>query len=241
MKTSAPLILAFLISSTFSIKPTSVKSPSKIIDLSNWGLILPISGKNGKALQVRQPELDTLSNKNFYADSSAVYFAPHFGGVKTPSSLYPRSELRQMKGSSPASWSTNTKHFLKFHGAILKQPGNPRARITIAQLFSTSRGFVAAVRLTSKSTFELQVNRKRSVTMINYDLGDEYFVEMSTDDGVLTVSITINDDTDTRYVPGLKCGDCYWKAGAYIQSKMNSVKLKENDQVLVKMTDIEAF
>ena len=147
-----------------------------------------------------------------------------------------------MTDSKTSSWpvKSSTRHYLRFRGAVLEQPG--KTKITLAQLFSASRGFLAAVRITSKNKLELQTYRTEFLTLAtDYALGDEYYVEMSTVNGVLTVSATVNGKTTTQKLTGLSNGDCHWKAGAYIQNYARDIGVSNNDQVLVKMTDIDAF
>jgi Ca2+-binding RTX toxin-like protein len=88
----------FMVASTYN---------SKNFDLSNWKLTIPVdaSGKtSGTALEVKS--LDNYSNSSYFyaAGDGAMVFAAPTTGATTSGSKYPRSELREMKGSEKAAW-----------------------------------------------------------------------------------------------------------------------------------------
>src|SRR5476651_1010739 len=74
--------------------------PSKILNLTNWKITLPFSTRpDGIADDIKQPELSTYSNKEYFFTNKkgdGVCFKARVDGATTKGSNFPRSELREM-------------------------------------------------------------------------------------------------------------------------------------------------
>jgi hypothetical protein len=98
-------------------------TPSKILNLKNWYLTLPI-GKSGDPDLIYQPQLDTYEHdKHFTVKDNHVVFNAHAGGTTTKNTKNPRSELREMKGKDKAKWSTTVgQHEMVFTEKVVALP-----------------------------------------------------------------------------------------------------------------------
>lgn len=82
--------------------------PSTNFDLSDWKLQLPIdakSGFNGKASEVKSLSGYEHDDYFYTGPDGAMVLAAPVEGATTGGSIYARSELREMNGSSPAAWT----------------------------------------------------------------------------------------------------------------------------------------
>ncbi len=97
--------------------------PADVLNLSNWYIGLPV-GEDESPTNVEQPELDTYAIDPWFvptSDCSRVQFRAAVNGVTTSGSSYPRSELREMRGSAKASWSsTSGTHTMIIRQAIIR-------------------------------------------------------------------------------------------------------------------------
>jgi Alginate lyase len=108
-----------------SASPVSTaQAPAQLLNLTDWSVTMPYdaNGKQfepgvtpGVAVEITQPALATFSDPNYFyvnqADDGVVFMAPANGAV-TANTAYPRTELRQMAGSSGtsnASWKMDSK------------------------------------------------------------------------------------------------------------------------------------
>ena len=118
-------------SDTDEPEPDPLELPAELLDLSNWKLTLP-TGDEGSPDEITQPELDTFSVDPYFMlndDASAVVFRADVDGVTTSGSGYPRSELREMDGTSKAAWSTTSgRHTMTITQAITHRPRCNRHR-----------------------------------------------------------------------------------------------------------------
>jgi Alginate lyase len=104
--------------------PSRNRLPGDVIDLDNWYLTLP-TGESGDPDTVEQPQLASYRSDYFRLNESrdGVVFTATAGGTTTKNSKYPRSELREMNGSSKAAWSnTRGRHTLTARQAITALP-----------------------------------------------------------------------------------------------------------------------
>ena len=84
-------------------------APSSILDLRNWKLTLPVDAKggaSGSALEIKN--LSGFDDSYFSSNAAGeVVFTASADGATTSGSHYPRSELREMNGSSLAAWTVD--------------------------------------------------------------------------------------------------------------------------------------
>jgi hypothetical protein len=192
--------------------------PSDILDLRNWYLSIPVNTAHAGAPDIiRQPELSGYSNPSwFHVDDAedGVVFAANAGGYTTSGSDYPRTELREMNGSSLASWnSASGTHTMEVTEAITKvTPAKPD--IVAAQIHDSSDD-VIEIRLQGKVlAVHSNDGKTKDVLDPQYVLGTPYDLKLVATEagiavyynGVLAVTV---DAKGSGY---------YFKAGAYVQS-----------------------
>ena len=192
-------------------------APGKIIDLENWKITLP-SGSPGKPESVKQPELNTFSQKDFFyvKDNSVIFTAP-CSGYTTPNSKYPRSELREMTGGTEANWSAGSgTHTLIVDHAVLNLPV-AKPEVSIAQIHDAKDDIVQI--LVVGKTVQAMIFGKRDPKYIldnNYVLGTKIKTKILVDKGVINI---FYNDMDKPSIQESYTGDGnYFKVGAYTQS-----------------------
>jgi len=190
--------------------------PSQVLDLSNWELQLP-TGPQGNPDEVTQPRLASYSNQPyFYApDSSSVLFSAFVNGSHTGGSEYPRTELRERNGSSDASWSTTQgSHVMTLREAYTHLPAK-RPEVVGAQILSKN-GMVLQVRLNSPRIVVYGPSGNPAIDA-NYQLGTIFSLQIEVAAGVIKVYY----NGDLKITWEHSATDCYFKAGAYVQSNLN--------------------
>lgn len=89
---------------------TAPDAPWEMFSLANWKLTLPI-GSKGSPTEIKQPALNTFRDPNYFyvnGTNDGVVFKCPGNGVTTKNSRNPRTELREMNGSSLASWNPSS-------------------------------------------------------------------------------------------------------------------------------------
>jgi hypothetical protein len=192
--------------------------PSDILDLSNWYLGIPVNTSHAGAPDIiRQPELASYTNAAWFhlnAARDGVVFAANAGGYTTSGSDYPRSELREMDGSSLASWnSASGTNTMELTEAITKvTPAKPD--LVAAQIHDSSDDVIEIRLQGNVLAVHSNDGKTKSVLDPNYQLGTPYSLKIVATsagiavyyNGVLTTTVAA---TGSGY---------YFKAGAYVQS-----------------------
>ena len=198
---------------------SSAPVPGDLIDLSNWKLTLPV-GDNGVPAEIVQPQLATFSLNPYFVVNVArdgVVFRAHAGGVTTPGSDYPRSELREMKnlGADEAAWSTfNGVHTLTATVTITHLP-IAKPHVVAAQIHDASDD-VIMVRLEGEHLFVEGGGQELGDLDPAYRLGTPFTLSIRAAGGRIAV---FYDDTGIPKVDIDSVTDgCYFKIGAYTQS-----------------------
>ena len=234
---------------------TGTRLPAQILNLSQWKITLPVDsngslGNSLKAVEVKRPALDTYRDAYVYAtaDNAAVTFKAVSGGATTSGSLYPRSELREMTGSSGttnASWGFNDG---LEHDMVITQrvPELPKRKpqvvcgqihdaaddnlIVLADGFRPTSGTVAA---TGTSTIPYQIVWKwhgvvMPVPLITGYVANELFTVrvhvagnrmfLYADKGPVATTMRAVQSGLAGTFPASATSGCYFKAGAYSQS-----------------------
>jgi len=189
--------------------------PSQVIDLTNWQLQLP-TGKDGDVTTVSQPQLNSFSETPyFYASGSTVVFCAYVNGTHTSGSEYPRSELREMNGTSGASWSnTHGTHTLTVKHAYTHLP-DKRPEVVGAQILSDS-GPVLQVRLNDPTIVVYGPDGNPKIVP-NYVLGTVFTTQIVASNGQISVAY----NGDVLYKVSYSGSGWYFKTGAYVQSNLN--------------------
>jgi hypothetical protein len=196
-------------------------TPSKILNLKNWYLTLPI-GKDDEPELIYQPKLDTYEhNKHFTVKDNYVVFNAHAGGTTTKNSKNPRCELREMNGKDKAKWSTTVgRHEMTFTGKVVALPKG-RPSVVIGQIHKGSDDLIE-VRcwIPPKSdTPVIDVFHDSKIYGLledKYSLGTEYTIKISVSDGI--INVYCDDMTKPKIKIPAKCSTCFFKAGCYTQA-----------------------
>jgi hypothetical protein len=190
--------------------------PADVLDLRNWYIGLPI-GAAESPRNVEQPELATFAVDPWFvptADCTGVQFRAPVDGVTTSGSNYPRSELREMRGSSKASWSsTSGTHTMTIRQRVERLP-NTKPRLVVGQIHDSSDDV---------SVFRLE--------------GDDLYLTNGDDAHyrLITGSLALGTEFEVRFVVGggqikayyngtlvgtisKQFSGGYFKAGAYTQA-----------------------
>lgn len=116
-------------------------APATLFDLSSFKLQtdLPKCPPGGSGVrEIKWPEMQAFKSSKFFGDASGdVHFISDVTGVTTSRNTgYPRTELREMSGSSSAAWNTAGQHTLNVSETVLRLPPN-RPAVVIAQIKSS--------------------------------------------------------------------------------------------------------
>ncbi|MFI5733887.1 polysaccharide lyase family 7 protein [Kribbella sp. NPDC051587] len=188
--------------------------PADVLDLTNWKVTLPI-GANESPTEIKQPALATYSNDPYFkVVGDGVQFRAPVNGVTTSGSGYPRSELREMNGSSNASWSsTSGTHTLVVRESFDHLPAD-KPQLVGAQIHDANDD-VTVFRLEGSSLYITNgdTTHHKLVTS-SYVLGTVFEAKFVVSggqtkayyNGVLQTTITKN------------YSGAYFKAGAYTQA-----------------------
>ena len=193
--------------------------PSKILNLTNWKLTLPIDTAHaGSPDEIKQPELNAFSSVPYFTSSpaaDAVIFQANAGGATTSNSGYPRSELREMvnNGKDKASWSNTVgSHSMTIRQAITHLPV-VKPEVVAGQIHDATDD-VIMIRLEGKHLFVEGSGKNLGDLDTNYNLGTVFTVRMVAESN--RISVYYNDVLKVDYA---KSGaGYYFKAGVYTQS-----------------------
>ncbi|WP_083752476.1 chondroitinase-B domain-containing protein [Saccharothrix sp. ALI-22-I] len=190
--------------------------PADVLDLTNWYIGLPI-GEDESPTNVEQPELDTYEIDPWFTttpDCDAVQFRAGVDGVTTSGSSYPRSELREMNGTSKASWSsTSGTHTMVVEQAITALPED-KPHVVAGQIHDASDD-VSVFRLEGGNLYITNgdTSHHKLVTS-NYVLGTKFQAKFVISGG--QIKAYYNGVLQTTISKSFSGG--YFKAGAYTQA-----------------------
>jgi hypothetical protein len=193
--------------------------PSRILNLNNWKLTLPVeTSRPGSPDEVMQPELRGYQDTNYFrvnGTRDGVLFTAPCGGATTGGSSYPRSELREMKdnGSTQAGWSTTIgTHTMEIRQAITHLP-TVKPHVVAGQIHDANDD-VIVFRLEGTKLFVDQNGVNGPVLNASYRLGDVFTVKFVAHDG----GVECHYDGRYIYTYPVRTSGCYFKAGCYTQS-----------------------
>jgi hypothetical protein len=189
--------------------------PADLLNLANWKLTLPV-GTAGKPTEILQPQLAGFSLSPYFvlnAAKNGVQFVAPVGGATTSNSGYPRSELREMKGGSLASWSnTSGTHTMTITEAITHLPV-VKPHVVAGQIHDASDD-VIMIRLENTNLFVEHNGTNLGTLDAHYQLGTVYTVKVVAASG--RVKVFYNG---ALKVDSARSGSgWYFKAGCYTQS-----------------------
>jgi hypothetical protein len=189
--------------------------PSQVLDLRDWYLTLP-TGRSGQPDTVRQPQLQSYSSPFFQLDQGrdGVVCTSNAGGVTTAHSSYPRSELREMAGDKPASWSNRSgTHTLEVRQAVTALP-RAKPEVVTAQIHDVASD-VIEIRLEGRRLIAQYADGKKEfVVDPAYVLGMPYDLRLVAAGGRIDIWYNGN------HVGGVAQSGSGWyfKTGSYLQS-----------------------
>lgn len=189
--------------------------PASSIDLTNWKLTLPVGSIN-KPTEILQPQLNTYQNAPYFISKPVgmVFRAP-VNGVTTSGSGYPRSELREMKGASLASWSSSVGvHMMVIEGAITHLPLNKK-EVVFGQIHDANDD-VIVFRLEDKKLWVNVGGKNVHLLTDKYELGTKIRLVFKVQ-GDKTYCY-YNGEVTIDYTLDKKYSGAYFKAGCYTQS-----------------------
>ena len=212
-------MLAALGCATAGPPPAAARAPGDVLDLADWKLQLPV-GEPGAVTEIRQPELRTfVLSPYFQLDPTghAVLFRAPAGGVTTPHSQYPRTELREMAtgGRVNAAWSTTSgAHTMTITLAVNHLP-QVKPQVVVGQIHDGT-SYVVMIRLEGPRLFVMMDGRDVGTLDPAYVLGRRFTVRIEASGGHIRV---YHDDLAAPKVDVTRAAStCYFKAGVYTQS-----------------------
>jgi hypothetical protein len=193
----------------------AAKFPAELIDPDNWYLTLP-TGEEGSPDTVEASELDTYDSEYFTLNDShdGVVFTANAGGVTTENSKYPRSELREMKGSEKASWDGRSgKHVMELDQAITKTP-RTKPDVIAGQIHGGDDD-VMQIHLSGNELTVKYADGKKDVVLDDaYRLGERFRVKIESSDG----HVKVWHNGELKADLPIYGAESYFKAGAYVNS-----------------------
>ena len=162
-------------------------------------------------------------------------FRAPVGGVTTENSDYPRTELREMNGSSEASWSnTSGTHTMTIREAITHVPA-VKPHVVAGQIHDAEDD-VVMIRLERSNLFVEQNGDSIGTLDGNYRLGTEFTVELVAADGHIKVFYNgVLKVDEARSGSGW-----YFKAGCYTQSNPSKGDApKAYGEVVISRLDVK--
>lgn len=203
-----------------------------MIDLTNWYLTLPV-GSPGSPTLIKQPQLATYSlDPWFVRVGDTLRFRAHCGGVTTSGSSYPRCELREMKGTSNAKWSTASgKHTMIIRQAVTHAPV-VKPQVVCGQLHGGSDDLSVFL----YDGFTKSIRWKKGDTLMgklieNYQLGTMFEAKFIATDG--RIELWVNGSKKASF--SKSSSTCFYKAGDYTQSNVSKGDAPESyGEVLIE-------
>ncbi len=233
----SPLAIAAGVALSVSSVALAATYPADWLNLKPWKLTLPI-GPSNSATEIKQPALATYSITPWFRLNSSgvsVLFRANAGGSRTSTNTaYARSELREMTadGQSLAGWSCQSATRHMHLEQVLNRTTTVKPQASIGQIHDNTndnvmlfyRGPSGANGTSDTGRIEAYFNDQTTNVLLDsaYHLGDHMTVDINVSGGAATVTYK-NTTTGATKVAGPYqltgvVGQCYFKAGLYVQS-----------------------
>jgi hypothetical protein len=195
--------------------------PSKVLDLANWKITLPVAkSDNAKSPEeVLQPDLATFETTPWFETTSncdAVVFRAPVNGVTTSGSSNPRSELREMTddGKANASWSSTAgTHTMVVTEAFTHLP-DVKPELVGAQIHDADDD-ITVFRLEGRNLYVTKGDDPHyKLVTDNYALGTKFEAKYLVSGG--KIEAFYNGVLQTTISERFR--GAYFKAGAYTQA-----------------------
>lgn len=204
--------------------------PSDMTDLSVWRLELPLLDFDGEGVQrVEWDELRDYEHTPYFFvndEKTAVVFRTPVEAATTTGSGYPRTELREMSGSSKAGWAISSgRHVMEITQRIVAVP--PEKPDVVAGQIHDDADDVIMIRYEGDSSNKLFVEANGAdwgVLDSDYELGEWFTVRIIAEAG----KVIVEYNGEVKVNRAAQCLDedlnvgpyCYFKAGCYAQSNL---------------------
>jgi len=203
--------------------PPIKQYPSDVLDLRVWKLTLPYSTDDSENPgEIVNPELMTFSDHTSFflnTEKNAVVFKANSGGVSTPGSKYPRSELREMLiNGEKADWGTDDggTHIMEAQMVITHLP-EIKQHVVAAQIHDAEDD-VMMIRLEGSNLF-IERNSLDEITLDkNYQLSTRFSLRIEAAER--SIKVWYNNVLKMDWQ--IEKTGCYFKAGCYVQSNTST-------------------
>ncbi|MFB9057703.1 polysaccharide lyase family 7 protein [Mariniflexile ostreae] len=228
-----------------STAPPSGSSASSILNLANWklnaysGTLNVNSSNNGLSYVDNASKNDNTSW--FYGSNGYAYFKTYPGNPTSGGSSNPRTELREMNGSSEIYWdgTTSTERSMKWKFRIDNLP--PSGKLCFGQIHEKDDSFDDIIRVQCQGSggqttgsIDLRILGYVTETLegegktinFNFNMRTEYYFELAMKNSVVKL-YELNSSgsrVQTLYTSGNvgNADENYFKAGCYLQSTSSS-------------------
>lgn len=197
--------------------------PADVLNLSKWKETLP-TGPSESPTEIKQPALATFKVDPWFVPTAAcdgVRFRAPVNGVTTSGSGYPRSELREMTGSSGttnASWSSGSgTHTMVVSEAVTRVPSG-RPYVVVAQIHDSDDD-TQVFRLEGSSLWLTNEDEPHyKLITSSYTLGTRFEAKFVVSGGQIRAYYNgVLQSTLTKSFSG-----AYFKTGAYTQANCSN-------------------
>lgn len=213
--------------------------------LANWKLnaysgTLNVNSSNNGLTYVDNASKSDNSNW-FYGSNGYAYFKTYPGNPTSGGSSNPRTELRQMNGSSEVYWdgTTNTEHSMKWKFRIDDLP--PSGKLCFGQIHERDDDYDDIIRVQcqgsagqNSGSIDLRIlgyvteeieGQGRTINF-NFNMDTEYYFELAMKNSVVKLyELNSSGNRVQTLFTSVDIGDAdenYFKAGCYLQSTSSS-------------------
>lgn len=222
--------------------PGQATYPSQVLNLTNWKVTLP-TGSIENPTEIKQTALATFKASPYFevitdANGNGVRFRAPVDGVSTNGSVYPRSELREMKnnGVDNAGWSSTSGTHTMYIEQAITHLSDIKKHIVVGQIHDGND--VIVIRLENRNNalvlFVDIAGNDGPILDTNYTLGKKFNVKFVASGGKTMIyyngSVVNNAGSSTPFALSKAYSNAYFKAGAYTQSYcmyINGVKTEK--------------
>lgn len=205
---------------TLYVTRDETRTPSDVLNLSNWKLTLPVDNQqDGEPDEVKQPQLGSYSSEHFRLNDAGngVVFRANAGGITTEGSEFARSELREMTndGTERAAWgSESSTHSMTIRQSIDRVPP-ARPSIVAGQIHGGDE-YLVLIRLDGQRLYVKADDENQGDLDTSYQLGETFTLRLEASNG--HIRVYYNDKLKVELER--TCQECYFKAGAYLQTNV---------------------
>ena len=216
MLTAGTVVAGALVVAAPAVGAAACDYPAQVLDLRSWKIQLPIGGEEDPD-EVKQPALATYRVDPWFVVNpgcDGVRFRAAVNGVTTSGSNYPRSELREMNGTSNAAWSSNSgTHTMTIDQTVTRLP-NDKPHLVVGQIHGGSDD-ISVFRVEGSNLYVTNGDNARYKLVTNdFRLNTRFQVKFVVSGG--KINAYYNGALAATLSASFSTG--YFKAGAYTQA-----------------------